>query len=500
MQINFFSGFKKRVNSTKVPSVSDATRTLTGYLREPCSVRNPIIRVERPLSDASPYSYSYAYIGEFARWYFVNDWVWVDGLWECHMTEDVLASFKTDIGNTSAYIDRCASESDGAIIDMRYIATTDFNIESSDITVSWQDVSPSNGGGCFIVGIISGTSETLSQTGGAVTYYALTRSQCQSLMQYLLSDTFLNDNGFNAVMSASQQMTQDMAKAFVNPIQYISSVMWFPLPVSAFSNGNNVPITVGYWLINSSIASGKVVQSYSTILHCGVSIPVHPQAATRGKYLNYSPYTRLSLELPPFGLIPIDPSYCEIGSYLYCDIFVDSITGKADLIVKIEPDSSHLTDNNVVVNSSSAMFGVPIQIAQMNADFYHASVELVQAGIATAGATASALTLNASGTASQASSAISHMANAIDCVMPQVRTNGVDGAFSYVFIKPRLSAHHFIIVDEDNAELGRPLRKIRTIGNLSGYVKCFEATVDYACFDYEKEIIHNFLMTGFFWE
>lgn len=499
MQIDFFSGFKKRENSTKVPLVSAATRTLTGYLKEPCSIMNPVVKIERPLSDAAPYSYTYAYIGEFARWYFVTDWVWSEGVWECRMQEDVLGSFKTDIGNTTAYIDRCASESDGSIIDYRYIATTDFNIESHDITVSWQDVNPASGG-CYIVGIINGASASLSQTGGAVTYYALTKTQCQNLMRYLLSQDFLNDTGFNAVMTATQQMTSDMAKAFVNPIQFISSCTWFPFPVSAFTSGNNVSINVGYWLVNSSITTGKVVEAYSTILHCGVNIPSHPQAATRGSYLNYTPFTRLTLELPPFGLIPIDPSYCKIGSYLYCNIFLDNITGRADLIVKIEPDSSHTNDNNVVVNQASAMMGVPIQIAQVNADFFHASVEMVQAGIATAGGIASALTLDASGAASHASNAVSHAANAVDCVMPQVRTSGVDGAFSYTYIKPRLCAHHYRLVDEDNAELGRPLRKIRTIGSLSGYVKCFEVTVDYSCLDEEKRRIHNYLLSGFFME
>jgi hypothetical protein len=55
-------------------------------------------------------------------------------------------------------------------------------------------------------------------------------------------------------------------------------------------------------------------------------------------------------------------------------------------------------------------------------------------------------------------------------------------------------------VDEDNAELGRPLRKQRYIRDLPGFVKCYEVTVDYPCFDQEKTRIHSYLMNGFFWE
>jgi len=501
MEIDFFINFGKRTNSTKRPTVEGIVmkHTLTGILKEPCSILEPVINIQNPITENPPCVYTYAYIPRFYRYYFVRDWVWNDGLWTVRLEVDVLATYKPHIGDTYAYIDRCSQDYDGSIIDMRYIATTDFNIESHDISTSWFNVNPSSGG-CYVVGIINGSSAYLSQTGGAVTYYAMDIEECQNLMRYLLSDQFLSDNGFPTIMTAAQQMTNDMAKAFINPINYISSVTWFPLPVNAFSQEPRTNINVGYWAVAQTIATGRVVNAYSVILHCGVNIPIHPQAAGRGKYLNYAPYTKLTLVLPPFGQIPIDTSFCEIGSYLYCDIFVDAITGKAELIVKIEPDDLHLTDNNVVVTTAVGMFGVPIQISQINADFYHAAVESVQAGLSTGAGVLSALTMNLGGAASNASTAVSHMANAVDCVMPQIRNQGVDGSFLFTFIQPRLCAHHLIIVDEDNSELGRPLRANRYIRDLPGFVKCFEVTVDYSCFKDENTRIHNYLMSGFFWE
>ena len=114
MEIQFFSNFSKRINSTKQPTT--ATATLTGKLKESCSIENPVFQI-KPLSPDTLPGYTYAYIPAFHRYYFVSDWVFNVPLWECTLQEDYLASWKTNIGNTSAYIDRSASESDGTILD-----------------------------------------------------------------------------------------------------------------------------------------------------------------------------------------------------------------------------------------------------------------------------------------------------------------------------------------------------------------------------------------------
>ena len=67
-------------------------------------------------------------------------------------------------------------------------------------------------------------------------------------------------------------------------------------------------------------------------------------------------------------------------------------------------------------------------------------------------------------------------------------------------IPPRLTAIHIAVVDEDNTELGKPLCEVRQISTLSGYIKCGEATVDFACFETEKKAILDYMLTGFFME
>lgn len=492
MQILLYSGFRKRENSTKTPLVADATRTVTGYLREPCSIMNPVFKIERFPSDASPQSYTYAYIGEFARWYFVKDWSWADGVWQCSLEVDVLASFKTDIGNSQAYIERCAHEFDGAITDKWYPTTTNFATERVALSSSWNGVAPS--GGCYVLGIICNANRASSQIGGAVTYYVMTPAQLGSLMGYLLGTDFLDDNGFTSIMTTSQQLTQDTAKALVNPMQYIASCMWLPVPASVISDGHDHPIVLGYYDMDSNVAVGQDLSAVVFTMNVTGQIPVHPQAATRGKYLNYAPYTRLTLNVPPFGSIPLDTSFCEIGSYLHCTVWCDPITGKATMRIELYPDSAHV-GTGALVREVSTMMGVPIQLAQMTPDFINAI----------GSALSLATTMDSAwrgdiGDGTFANKSYSAIGSAIDSLMPQVESQGVSGSFLATVMPPQLTAQFFVVTDEDNTEFGRPLCAIRTINTIPGFIKCRDAHVDFSCYKDEKTRILDYMINGFFWE
>lgn len=496
MQIVFYSNFSKRINSTKQPSSGGTT--LTGTLRAPCSIEAPVIDIEASIS-AIP-SYTYCYIPDFHRYYFVSDWVIENRLYQCKLTEDYLASWKTNIGNTNAYIDRCSAEYDGNIIDTQYITTTDFNIVSSQMAYSWSY------DGCFVVGIIDGNNDNNAQIGGAVTYYVLTKAQCRALMSYLMSPAFLTANGFPATQTLTQQLTQETAKAFVNPFQFITSCLWLPLDSSVLVGNNpSVSINVGYWLIDASIVTGKLLSVWNIIYLENVAIPVHPQAVARGDYLNFSPYTRLSLFVPPFGIIPIDPMYRKLGGYINCRIYIDPITGIADMIINVaETAGSESYDTLPVIYEAQATIGIPIQIAQVGNDFIGAATSAVKAvaSIDFLGGAVGLMTGGVGGAIKGAinSNVISNAGNAIMSLMPQVQTSGANGCRTFVSQVPRLKAEFMKLVDEDNAEMGRPLRKIRKINTLPGFIKCYEVTVDYPAFDTEKSAIHNYLMDGFFWE
>ena len=495
MTINLYSGFTKRINSTKVPSGS--ALTLSGNLKEPCSIENPVIPFE---FNSSPAAYTYAFIQEFGRYYFIDDWTWNNGLWEASFREDYLASWKTAIGDTFAYIDRCSNTFDGDIVDTEYIAKTNFDNRRTFLNSPFYV--PSNTSGCYIVGIVNGDSTLASQLGGSVTYYALEDYQMRALMAYLLSTSFLDDVGFPSVQSITQQLSQDTAKAFINPFQYIVSCVFYPLPVSSFASGNNVDIRVGYWTIQQSVATGKLLTELAPVFNVTGQLTQHPQAATRGNYLNFSPFTKVSFTIPPFGSFPIDLSYRTKGDHVLCKIYLDTITGKAQLFAYLNDGGQIVPSDDNPVYEATAVLGVPIQLAQINVDYISALPHIGEAiGAAAGGAVQGFITGGFGGAAAGAiGSALPSIASAITCLSPQVTTKGVDGSILYIYLQPRINTTFSLLVDEDNAEIGRPLRQIKKINTIPGYIKCFEVTIDYSCFATEKEAILNFMYSGFFYE
>jgi len=106
--------FTKRKNSTKRPA--DGT-TYTGTLKDNTSVVNPSVIFE---FSAFP-AYNYAYIQEFARYYWITDKTHVaNNVWIITMHVDVLASYKNEIGGSSKYVLRSAAAFDGTISDFKY--------------------------------------------------------------------------------------------------------------------------------------------------------------------------------------------------------------------------------------------------------------------------------------------------------------------------------------------------------------------------------------------
>lgn len=101
-------------NSSPVNAVyktTDLVISLTGTLREESSIINPVITVSG--IDDYVSSINYAYIPEFARYYFVTNIESVrNGLWRVSMHVDVLYTYSEDILSNYAIIERNENEYD----------------------------------------------------------------------------------------------------------------------------------------------------------------------------------------------------------------------------------------------------------------------------------------------------------------------------------------------------------------------------------------------------
>ena len=382
----------KRINSTKI-----ITTTVPGdfgiavELKDVTNLYTPtlIISADR-FTDGNgniknPMKFGYCRIADFDRYYFIRSWSWILGRWECALEVDVLASFKTEIGNTSMYVLRSASQCDPDIVDTKYPvkavgADTSYqgrtygsvynvwntNIYGNDVTA-----------GFFRVSIVNNDSSAI----GAVSHYAISGSVMAELMNKLYSSpSWANITDAN--------ISTDLQKMLLNPMQYITSVIWIP---TGFNTTGQTPIHTipyGWWSLTLTgnvyrITTGTMAKSVTE------SIPVthHPQYDSNKHWLQLSPYTTAALYFTPFGFIPIDTSKIYDATHIDLEVRVDIITGKGTLILSSHKTEGGTTTYGGTFYTTTAQVGVPMTIAQMAVDMSalgQASTWVGAAGIALA--------------------------------------------------------------------------------------------------------------------
>ena len=492
MNIILYTGFEKKRNSTKQPTQQTISITKTGTLKEPCSVLNPVFKLKRDPLDSVPDLYNYAYIPKFGRYYFVTNVTWNDGFWEYQLAVDVLASYAADIGDSSHYILRTNSSTtdfDPMITDTMYPASNDYSTQETVLTGSWA-VSMSTG--VYIVGIIS--SDDTNNPVGAVSYYAMTSTQFGALKDMLFSDTNLYKMGITDALGQMlvTDMSKEIFKTMYNPYQYIVSCTWFPFSITSFVHGNlETTLKIGWWEYN--------LENYPVFAQQldfnGVeqtTIPAHPQAATRGAYLNYEPYTSI-IVYGRFGTLVIDNSKVKAGWLLNFSYYVDAITGQCRVEITSWDDSLQ-SPTVVTLANRTFLLGVPIQLSQVGVDYMGAALATVD----TAAGVMRGIRYADAGLA--LSSAAHGIYNTIQSKMPVMETSGANGSFLTPYKLTRVCCHFYKIVDEDISHKGRPLCQIRQIRNLSGYILCADGEFNISCLDEERTMISDFLTSGFFWE
>ena len=444
--------FAKKHNSTKQPSGSG--RSLTVRLKENTSVLNPSFYVH-------DYSFADNYIKWGSRYYFVDDIISIsDGMAEYVCSTDAMATFKSEIGSSSQYVLRAAGEYNPYAIDTKYPAQAKATIDNVLISGLQSQIDPT---GMFVIGILSEKN-----SGNAVTYYALTPSQFGTLMSELFDVSYLN----------AADISTDLQKELVNPIQYVTSCMWFPIALSDFDGSPTwEKVSFGWWE-TSSLCGYRLEESMRIISYDATfELPRHPQAATRGTYLNDAPYTRYQLNCYGFGSIPLDPAPFVANNAAAIEIDVDVFTGVAQM---------YIAGQSAMLFKTQGQFGVPIQLAQ-------SSSNIISGALSALGGAVGLAYGNVVGFAQG-------IVSAVDSMMPQVQSKGANGSKIDYMQTPNVVASFRTLVEEDNAQIGRPLCAARTIGNLSGYILCEDADLDLAASPTEKDTITGYMNSGFYYE
>lgn len=474
MDISLYT-LNKRINSTARPAGEGTV--YSGKLREGCDTLSPVIGLNLG-HNTTPAGYNYCYIAVFGRFYWISNWHWEAGLWWCECKVDALASWRDYILPSQQYVLRSSDLFDGSIPDALYPAKTEPDSASILVSVPWAGATnPANG--YYIVGIVNYDSSAI----GATSYYVFNNAGFRTLMRGLLSD--VTWTGFT---DGDSDLTESVYKSLFNPMQYVVSAMYCPLLPPTGGAVNSVP--VGWWSVNAPAwrLGGTVLQTTTNV---DLSNVHHPQAATRGKYLDAEPYSRLSISIPPFGKFPLSALNCLDKGSITIFTTIDVVSGIGELSI-----TSY--DREVV---TSCQFCVPVQLAQVTQNFTGAaSAVLDAAGGAVKGAIAGAATGGAAGAVGGViMGAGSGIISAVDCLMPRVQTAGVNGSFSG-FRGCTVDYLWLDIVAEDRGNLGRPLCAPVHLSDLAAgaYVKIAEPDVSVPCTEEEQAEIRAFMAGGMF--
>lgn len=467
MQATFYQ-FAKRTNSTKRPSGGQ------GFgidLKAPCNIINPEIKIA---TQSDPTGYNYCYLPMFSRYYWVKNWTYSDGLWNASLTVDTMASYRDQIGNSTEYVTRSSAQYDGTISDGLYPASA----KVQSVTTAFQGgFAETISGGFFVVGFIAKSANSV----GAITYAVMTPSSVKTLSAKLLTNV-------SYLSIDNSEISDNLTKVLFNPYQYIVSCNYYPFNKAELTA--HLPLVsdvdVGWWSVGVpcwilGADNNKLTKSVS------VSIPKHPQAASRGGYCNASPYTDYTIFLQPFGVIPLDASKLWGAATLSIQYMVDLFTG--DSILRI------FTDAKQLVYETTAKLGVPIQLSNITFDIPSGSGELLHTGIAAAfGGIQAALS---GGSFSDVGNGILNAAQATNADVASKGATGSTIAFDSV---PYMVARFKILTDDNNTDHGRPLCKRVQISTIPGYIMVDDPDIALAATAEEIDSVKSYMKNGFFYE
>lgn len=466
MNATFYSGFSKRRNSTKQPS-GGTTKSVA--LKEGTSLMHP----EFILASVT---WTWNYASAWGNYYYVVDIISEsNGTFRVKCEIDVLATFKTQIGAYSTTIARSDMVYDDEVLDTVYPALDTPEFKSATAL-----------GPGFLVGNRSNGTVMISTVGqGGQGFYVMSKASfdsfCNSLFpgmpQASTLDIWLNKSITEALVGGLQSIVQN-----------IVALKWIPVSFTAvqaqlgLTHAAQIPL--GNWNIapyNTYEVTGQTYVTGQQIM----TFPGRTDGGSRGKWLYMAPFANYTLYVPGFGAIALDGAHLlASGRRVFCEEKIDCLTGNTTLSVYYNPSSG--ADN--VVGRYTACFGFDMQAGGGGANV---------GGIAgsIAGTVAAAVTKSKEGLVSSIASAVHSMVP----VASQVG-GGFSGPSPDLTENWRADVCYFDPIEENRAEIGRPLGGVRNIGQFSGFVQCADAHCPIPGHEEEMIKVNEFLNTGFFYE
>ena len=431
------------------------------------------------LADELATDYCYAYIPKWNKYYFVatpniitNNHIQYD------LEEDYLASRKTEVGSTVAHIVYSSSGWDKDLTDAR------IGVKGTKTIYHDSQALPFNNAGCYILGVVNNQTDGKL---GALSYYRMDAINIAKLIKWMMQDDFFTkiSGYFNG-----------------KPLDFIQSCIW--VPVSGSDYGNTMQTTL--YLGDTAVADYSTVPETPVyITYYPVTTPIHAYSVVScslgSKFSDFrdnQPYSSASLYLPGIGLTDLNINDFYESTNVNIETIFDITTG--DCTYKIYDDTNQLL-KTVSFNASAS-----VSLSQVNINSAGALAGIGGAIGGVVGLGVAAATMNP---LAGVTAGVGILGGASAAIMAaNQRSTSIKGTNSGRSGFYTTSASTVVIRQDTEdcdaanyiARMGRPVGVTHAISNHSGYVQCDNASVAIAGDNTEREIINNYLNTGFFYE
>lgn len=462
---DFYKNFTKRKNSTKQPGSTDSHDSKTFTLKEGCSVEHPTFVLQSS-------ELSYNYVSTFGHYYFVDDIKIVrNDLIEVSCSMDVLATFKSAIGNYTAFVERASADYDQWVPDpmcavLPYQAV-DKNTAASGLSSS----------GCFALSVLN----TKGSGVGFTTTYLMNVTNIEYVAQYC------NTNWGAAV--GPLDIVEWLQATFLKTANSIIDCVWLPVSYSDVSSLPNVSYEAVEIGVDTLSAYGYRLTGPCVKHFSGASITL-PTPTHANDFRRYAPYTTYKIYIPGYGMMDINQA--EFSTGLFADLDVDMSTGDA---------ICYLTSGTNRIATVHYNLGVSCPVGKVSSDVTGTMVGIIQTR---ANMVSAAVPGNRYAEVSQleaVASGINTLATAA-AVTPSVSGSKGGRAFTYGGLDYMVVMFEHTSLDPSDywATSGLMLMQDKTINTIAGYIKCINASVPIAGMNGEKEEVNSFLNSGFYYE
>lgn len=464
--------FSKRHKSTLQPISGTDIEII---LKDGCSITSPVFLLEL---GARP---TFNYCQFEGRYYFVTEVRSVrNNLWEIECTEDYLATWKTVIGTTQAFI-LYASGGRTDIIDTRLSLSSPVYISNSAQSLSGITITDGNQGTIIL---------SITGIGSFGNYVMQNSTQIFELMRD--SEFFyrgLLDNSPDYFLEAEVQKLTNGHCA-----DNLKGAIALPILANSMTSGSLENLYLGSYLCTDS--NDHPIKGYR------ITDPLATGSATitipwrHNDWRRHKPYTLLYLYLPLIGVIDL-PTDELIGESSVVVLYSINITS-GDIAVEVRASSS----NKIIATASgNCAMATPYGSANISNAKVGSAVVTGIGGVLAAAAIANPVGATAALFGGLAASA----GQMLQAAQGESRgASGLSGGASHGLSKVCiLSSVSKDLIDSQanlNDLIGKPVMGKATIGNYSGFVQTDGAQVAGDMLDSERETINALLDGGIYYE